>query len=135
MTERIEDTAAARRPLVLLVNSDADSREIFRDALVHAGYGVISAPTGAEGLDMAHADRPDVILGDFPMDVPGHSPFVADVRGDRHLDGARILVVTARAMADQVARAWEVADDVLVKPIDPKYVVEAVRKLAGPPRG
>lgn len=134
MSERNEGSDTAARPLVLLVNSDLASREIFRDALVHAGYGVVTAPTGEEGLAMAHACRPDVILGDFPMDVPGHSPFVGDIRADRELDGARILVVTARAMVDEVAAAWEVGDDVLLKPVDPIFVVEAVRKLAGPPR-
>lgn len=134
MSERIEGPEAAERPLVLLVNSDPASREIFRDALVHAGYGVISAPTGEEGLVMAHAHRPDVILGDFPMDVPGHSPFVGDIRADRELDGARILVVTSRAMVDEVEAAWAVGDDVLLKPVDPIFVVEAVRKLAGAPR-
>lgn len=134
MSERIEGPEAAERPLVLLVNSDEASREIFRDALVHAGYGVITAPTGAEGLALAHAHRPDVILGDFPMDVPGHSPFMGDIRADRGLDRARILVVTSRAMADEVEAAWQVGDDVLLKPVDPMRVVAAVRKLAGSPR-
>lgn len=134
MSELNGGAEAADRPLVLLVNSDEASREIFRDALVYAGYGVITAPTGEGGLALAHAHRPDVILGDFPMDVPGHSPFVSDIRADRELAGARILVVTSRAMVNEVAAAWEVGDDVLLKPVQPKSVVEAVRKLAGPPK-
>lgn len=129
-----DEVPEIRRPLVLLVNSDAASREIFRDALEHAGYGVLEAETGEDGLRMAHGELPDVILGDFPMDVPGHSPFVGDVRKDGRLDDARILVVSARAMEDEVAAAWEVGDEVLLKPVEPAVVVKAVRRLAGPPR-
>lgn len=134
MRQSKESQDGAARPLVLLVDADPASREIFRDALLHAGYGVMSAPTGEEGLRLAHFGQPDVILGDFPMDVVGHSPFLKDIRQDRALDGTRILVVTARAMEEQIAAAWEVGDEVLLKPLEPKQVVAAVRKLAGPPK-
>lgn len=68
------------------------------------------------------------------MDVPGHSPFLGDIREDRRLDGNRILVVTARAVEEEVVQTWDVGDDVLIKPIDSHAVVDAAGKLAGPPR-
>mgnify|MGYP006196632291 CR=1 FL=1 len=117
------------RGLVLLVNSDEDTRTILRDALEHAGYDVLSTPTGAEGLRLAGARRPDVIIGDFPMDVPGHSPFTEDVRRDGSLGHTRILSVTGRALDHQIRAAREVSDSVLVKPVDPKDVVLEVGRL------
>lgn len=118
-----------RRPLVLLVNSDEDSRTILRDALEHAGYDVLSTPTGAEGLAVAHSHRPDVIIGDFPMDVPGHSPFTGDIRKDPRLNGTRLLAVTARALDHEVEAARAVSDAVLVKPVKPGTVVDEVARL------
>lgn len=117
------------RPIVLLVNSDQDTRTILRDALEHAGYAVLSTPTGAEGLALADRYRPDVIIGDFPMDVPGHSPFTGDIRANPRLGRTRLLAVTARAMDHQVAAAREAADAVLVKPVQPAVVVSEVARL------
>lgn len=121
-----------RRPLVLLVNSDQDSRTILRDALEHAGYDVLSTPTGAEGLSLADSRCPDVIIGDFPMDVPGHSPFTVDIRKNPRLRGTRLLAVTARALDHEVAAARAVSDAVLVKPVQPgRVVAEVARLIAG----
>ncbi|MBW3553011.1 MAG: response regulator [Gemmatimonadetes bacterium] len=118
-----------RPPLVLLVNSDEDSRTILRDALEHAGYDVISSPTGAEGLSLADARCPDVIIGDFPMEVPGHSPFTGDVRKNPRLEHTRLLVVTSRALDHEVEAARAVSDAVLVKPVKPGRVVDEVARL------
>lgn len=118
-----------RRPLVLLVNSDQDSRTILRDALEHAGYDVLSTPTGAEGLALADTHRPDVIIGDFPMDVPGHSPFTGDIRNNPRLKGTRLLAVTARALDHEVEAARAVSDAVLLKPVKPGTVVAEVARL------
>lgn len=115
--------------LVLLVDSDEDTRTILRDALEHAGYAVLSTPEGAEGLHLAATRRPDVIIGDFPMNVPGHSPFIRDVRRDLALRHTRVLALTRRAMDHELSAARAVCDSVLVKPIEPRLVVDEVGRL------
>ena len=117
------------RPLVLLVNSDPDTRTILRDALEYAGYEVMSTPIGAEGLSLADRHCPDVIIGDFPLDVPGHSPFSGDIRNNPRLKRTRLLAVTARAMDHEIAAARDAADAVLVKPVDPNLVIHEVGRL------
>ena len=118
-------------PLVLLVNSDEDTRTILRDALEHAGYEVISTPHGAEGLTLADRHVPAVIIGDFPLDVPGHSPFTGDIRKNPRLRGTRLLSVTTRAMDHEIVAAKASSDAVLVKPVDPQTVVQEVARLVG----
>jgi two-component system, cell cycle response regulator DivK len=117
------------RATILLVDSDEDTRAILRDALEHVGYEVLSTPSGAEGLALAEAHRPAVIIGDFPMDVPGHSPFSGDIRANPRLKGTRLLAVTARAMEHEIAAARSVTDAVLVKPVEPREVVAEVGRL------
>lgn len=121
------------RSTILLVDSDEDTRTILRDALEHAGYHVLSTPSGVQGLALAEAHRPDVIIGDFPLDVPGHSPFSGDIRANPRLGRTRLLSVTARALNHQVAAARAVADAVLVKPVEPAAVVAEVGRLIASP--
>ena len=116
-------------PLVLLVDSDEDTRSILRDALEHVGYRVLSTGSGAEGLTLAADRLPDVIIGDFPLDVPGHSPFTSDIRGNPRLSRTRILSVTSRAMDHQMEAARASSDAVLLKPVMPGAVVAEVARL------
>lgn len=121
-----------RRPLVLLVDSSEDTRDIYRTALEWHGYGIAEAADAATGLEIATAMRPDVIIGDFPLSHGGRS-LTSALRDVPELAGLRFLAVTSRAMSHEVARAEDVSDMVLVKPVLPGRVVEAVEQLVGPP--
>lgn len=115
--------------LILLVDGDADTREILRASLENRGHEVLDAADGAVGLRLALEHVPALIIGDFPMDVPGASPFLGAVRRERHLDGTRILTVTARAMSEDLAEARRLSDGVLVKPVEPAHVMAEVSRL------
>ena len=123
------------RTQILLVDQDPDTRVILREVLEHEGYGVVEAATGAEGLALARASAPDVIIGEFPLDIPGQSLFTDHVRSAPELAGTRILVVTARALEQELEAAAAVGDAVLVKPVSPTDVVAEVRRLLAPGAG
>ena len=52
---------------VLVVEDHEDNRRILRDLLEHAGYEMIEAVTGEEGLALADSERPDLILMDIQL--------------------------------------------------------------------
>jgi len=52
---------------ILVVDDDRDLREILQMVLEEAGYEVASAASGPEGMDVAHRERPDLILLDVMM--------------------------------------------------------------------
>jgi DNA-binding response OmpR family regulator len=114
--------------VVLLVSCDEDTETILRAAFESRGHRVLVAPTGEEGLQLAEAERPDVILGDFPMDVPGHSPFTRAARAQGE-HGALIVTFSARALPGQITAAEAVSDTVITKPQDPLDVVDRVEQL------
>ena len=116
--------------LILLVDRDADTRAILRAAFEHRGYEVLDASDGAVGLRLASEQRPDVIVGDFPLDVPGHSPFTAAARTLGRPE-ARILAFTPRALPGELMAARAVCDEVVTKPASPLKVVEVVERLLG----
>lgn len=117
-----------KAPLVLLVDGDRDTRHILRVALEHAGYRVEDTGDGEAASRLVHERAPQVVVGDFPLQGPGHDPLMAVLRGPT---GSRvpILSVTARATASEVEAAHSVADEVLLKPVRPRVVVAAIARL------
>lgn len=67
---------AARQPVrsILLVDDDATMVEVLRHRLSSLGFRIQSATSGAEGLEMVRARRPDLVLLDLQLpDVDGLS--------------------------------------------------------------
>lgn len=84
---------------VLVIEDDAEARELFRRTLAAAGWEVIEAENGAEGLKALAAHRPDAIILDLMMPVMDGFEFVAEYTRRRLDDGSApipILVVTAK---------------------------------------
>jgi DNA-binding response OmpR family regulator len=123
---------AMDRPLILLVDSDQDTRAILRKYLEYHRYRILDCGDGETGIALAREHKPDLVIGDFPLDVPGHSPFSAALRSDAG-SGAPIVVYTARAVAEQVEAARAIGDAVVVKPAAPKEVLNEVQRLLARP--
>ncbi|HLJ02419.1 MAG TPA: response regulator transcription factor [Solirubrobacteraceae bacterium] len=101
----------------LVIEDDDAVRAAIRRALLLAGYEVLQAPTGAEGLLRAQSDVPDVILLDLGLpDIDG----VAVCQTLRKAGNRTpILMLTARAAVEDRVEGLEAgADDYLVKPYD-----------------
>jgi CheY-like chemotaxis protein len=115
-------------PLILLVDPDPDTRVILRTYLEFHHYRVLDCADGETGLAMAREHCPDLVIGDLPMDVPGHSPFLGALK--RYAGShAPILVFTARALPEQAERARAVGDTVIFKPARPEEIVAEVEQL------
>jgi CheY-like chemotaxis protein len=114
-------------PVILVINSDEDQRAILRAALGDYGYTVAEASDGEAALQIAERLRPALVIGDFPMDVPGHSPFVEALRKEV---GSKVpvLTVTARHTITALEDSYSVSDSVLVQPT-PARVLEEVQNL------
>jgi len=74
LTERLATlrvgAGAGRPPMsdgILIVDDDADNREIMRRALTRAGYGIALACDGREAMDAVEREAPDLILLDLSM--------------------------------------------------------------------
>lgn len=120
-----------QRPVVLVVDADDDTRAILGGALGHAGYSVIDTGDGRKGLELAARHRPDLIIGDFPMDVPGHSPFIAALREIPGSEDTPLIVFTARVLPDELEAARNLGQALVLKPAEPFVVVREVDRLLG----
>lgn len=116
------------RPKVLIVDDDADLRELMRMILSTEDLDVFDASNGAEALEAVIQHRPALVLLDMTMPVMDGWGFA------RNLDATgvprpRIVVVTAAESAAQRAREVN-ADAWLAKPFEVDELVKCVRRFA-----
>jgi CheY-like chemotaxis protein len=115
---------------VLLVEDNADNREIVGVMLSHAGYRVLTAHTGDEGVALARSAAPDVVLMDIALPVLDGWEATARLKSDpatRHLP---VVALTAHAMPEDRARAAAAGfDGYLTKPIEPRAVLAEVERI------
>lgn len=103
------------RPRILLVEDDPAMVQMIQMGLRYAGFEVIVATTGSDGLDLAHDQQPDLVLLDWML--PGLDGLTV-CRRLRQLSTAPIVMLTARdAVDDRVQGLDAGADDYIVKPV------------------
>jgi two-component system phosphate regulon response regulator PhoB len=118
-------------PSVLVVDDEADLRNLLLYKLREEGYEVEAVGTAAAGLAAAARLRPDVIVLDLMLpDQPG-TDVCRKLRGDERTADAAILMLTARGEElDRVVGLELGADDYVVKPFSVREVVLRIRSLA-----
>jgi len=107
-----------RTPRVLLVDDDAAIRTLCSLNLRALGIDVIEAEDGAQGLQLARRERPDLVLLDVSM--PGLDGFEVGALVRRHRKTRHIPLMFLSGEAENDARARELgAIACLAKPFDP----------------
>lgn len=133
---RAAETAERARPVVLLLEDDDDARVIYRDMLDFAGYEVIAASDGVEGLRYAETCPPDVVVTDLHMPGMNGLDVARTLRQESGGLAPAIIAVTADSLGLGAARVTDsdrpLFDEVLVKPVSPGELVRAVRSYAPP---
>jgi two-component system KDP operon response regulator KdpE len=112
---------------LLVIDDEAQIRRAVRHAFESGGVKVLEAATGAQGIDLAASERPDLIVLDLGLpDVPG----LEVCREVRKWSRAPILVLSARHLdAEKVALLDAGADDYVTKPFSTPELQARVRAL------
>ncbi len=117
---------------ILVVEDQEDNRRIMNDLLSGAGYDVIEAVTGDEGVAMAESHKPDLILMDIQL--PGLDGLEATrrIKANPALRHIPVIAITSYALSGDEAKALEAGCDAyLSKPISPRAVLAKVREYIG----
>ena len=104
---------------ILIIEDDQDSRDLERMALEMRRHVVIEAATAEEGIALARARRPDVIVLDLGLPGPRDGlDVVRELREEGDASRVAVIAVTAFAQSRDRDRALEAGcDDYLTKPI------------------
>lgn len=120
--------AGSPQPYVLYVDDDAIVRETFELFFQSVGWRYDIVADGRSGIDAALNNQYDVIITDLTM--PGISGFDLLRQVRRHNPNQAVMVVTGLGTFDDVVKSLrEGAIDFFEKPIDFKFLEEAVRRV------
>jgi two-component system, cell cycle response regulator len=122
---------------VLYVEDEAPLRGLVEFWLEDAGYRVLLAADGAEGLAVARAERPDLVITDAMMPVLSGDELVETMKSDPELRDIPIVMATAAASPLRVDRMIERGcHAVLGKPLEEAtFLAAAAAALADAGRG
>ena len=125
-----------RKHLILVVDDEPPIARLVRARLQADGYAVTSATNGEDALQMADAERPDLIVLDVMM--PGIDGFetLRRLRSGMLSDQVPVIMLTARANdVDRLKGLTAGADDYIAKPFNPDElaarVAAVLRRSAG----
>ena len=120
----------SRAPLVLVVDDALDNREAYVEYLRFRGFQTVEAATGAEAIEQARTQLPDVILLDLRLpDIDGLE-VSRYVRANRNLQHSKIIAVSAAVFPADIASAMESGCHAfLQKPCLPATLVAEIERL------
>jgi signal transduction histidine kinase/DNA-binding response OmpR family regulator len=116
-------------PLVLVVDDDATARDLVERHLERAGFAVVTAGGGQEGLRLVRELRPAAVTLDIMMpDLDGWTVLAA-IKGDPALASIPVVLMS---IVDQKNRGYALgAADYLVKPVDRTKLIETLTTICG----
>jgi len=98
---------------ILLVDDEPEIREIYSEALTQAGFAVVTAANGEQGVELAKKERPDLILMDIKMPILSGMDAAMKLKEDPDTRDIKIVFLTAfgdPAKDMAVAKAYGAAD-------------------------
>ena len=112
---------------ILIVEDEANIRELLRLYLEREGYTVLEAENGVEGIKKWKSDKPDMLLLDVMMPVMDGWAVCREIRAESDVP---IIMLTAKGeTADRVSGLEMGADDYIVKPLEMPEVIARVRAI------
>ena len=114
---------------ILVVEDHEDNRQILRDLLANAGYEMIEAENGEQGLMAAAKYRPDLILMDIQLPILDGYQATRRLKADPALKAIPIIVITSYALSGDDEKAFAAGCDAYVsKPYDPIALLAIIRQ-------
>jgi two-component system chemotaxis response regulator CheY len=117
---------------ILTVDDSGSLRQMVSFVLRDAGYGVIEAVDGKDGLEKAKQQTVDLVLTDQNMPGMDGLSLIRALRDMKNYKSVPILMLTTESGDEIKAQGRAVgATGWMVKPFDPARLTEVVRKLIG----
>ncbi len=114
---------------ILVVDDSPTEMFRFKEILNKNGYTVLEATNGADGVTVAQAEQPDLVLMDVVMSgVNGFQATRQIARGEKTKHIPIVIVSTKDQATDRVWGKRQGASDYLTKPVDENKLIEVIRQ-------
>jgi CheY-like chemotaxis protein len=115
---------------ILIVEDNELNREMLSRRLTRRGYDVLLAVDGQQGLAVAQASTPDLILMDMSLPIVDGWEATRRMKTDQALKGIPVIALTAHAMANDRDKALQAGcDDYDTKPIELPRLLAKIEAL------
>ena len=116
---------------ILIIDDEADIRDILSYNLKKEGYGILTAENGKHGIEIAKKNIPDLILLDIMMPEMDGIEACELLKADNETKTQPLIVFLTSRSEDysQIAGFEAGADDYITKPIKPKVLISKVKAL------
>lgn len=120
------------RATILVVDDESHIVHVVSLKLRNAGYRVVTAADGEEGLEAALREAPDLVITDYQMPVMSGLELCEGLRKHEATARTPALMLTARGfgLSDEALAGARVSG-VLTKPFSPREVLGEVQRLIG----
>lgn len=119
---------------VLYVEDNDDNVYVVKNRLTRAGFTVLIATDGEQGVAMADTERPQLILMDLSLPVLDGWEAVRRIKAAPQSRHIPVIALTAHAMPGDREKAMAAGcDDFETKPVDLNRLVEKMRALVPAP--
>jgi DNA-binding response OmpR family regulator len=118
---------------ILVVDDDPDVTETIGHTLESAGFEVLIAPNGQEGLDMAHAQNPDLVILDVIMPKMDGLTTLRELRKSQWGKDVPVIILTNVSDNDKLAEALELGiDEYIIKSnIQLSHIAQKTKHILG----
>jgi two-component system cell cycle response regulator DivK len=114
---------------ILVIEDHEDNRAILRDLFAAAGYTYLEAVNGADGIEAALRELPDLILMDIQLPELDGYQATREIKSKPELAAIPVIAVTSYALSGDEAKARAAGcDDYVTKPYSPRALLAKVRK-------
>lgn len=119
-------------PRILLVEDNEMNRDMLSRRLERRGYEVVIAVDGQQGVDLAQATSPDLILMDMSLPVIDGWEATRQLKSMERMKAVPIIALTAHAMSGDREKALEAGcNDYDTKPIELPRLLGKIEALLG----
>lgn len=116
-------------PTILIVEDNEMNRDMLSRRLKRRGFEILFATNGAEGIEQAHAQNPDLILMDMSLPVIDGWDATRQLKASQATQKIPIIALTAHAMSGDRQRALDAGcDDFETKPIELEQLLEKIER-------
>ncbi len=116
--------------LILIIEDNDKNLKLVRDVLKFRGYRTLEAVTAEDGLSLALAERPDLVLMDIQLPGTDGVAALRQLKSNPATAAIPVIALTAFAMKDDRQRFLEAGfDGSLDKPINVKTFADQVRQI------
>lgn len=117
---------------VLVIEDNVDNLELVEFLLLQAGYEVLKAVDGKQGLEIARRELPDLVLLDLTLPLVDGWQLASQLKADPQTKGLYVVALTAHTLPGDRKRALESGCDAYIsKPLDiPNFTIQVEGFLA-----